>query len=233
MDRSSPGAAGRGSPHGSASASCAALRPDSSVGTAVLTKDDAVSPKPVSLRPALTRRAAVVAGSAAAAALFATVPAAPAATPAAPPASPTVTVSTAVVPLAARSATITLNPQAVAAAAPAAVRKSAMQKALGKIGSPYRYGAAGPNAFDCSGLVMSAFKKAGVTLPRTSSAQSKVGTAVSRDQLRPGDLVFFYSPVSHVGIYIGGGRMVHASTSGEPVQISSIGNREFHNARRV
>jgi cell wall-associated NlpC family hydrolase len=80
---------------------------------------------------------------------------------------------------------------------------------------------------------MSAFKKAGVTLPRTSSAQSKVGTAVSRDQLRPGDLVFFYSPVSHVGIYIGGGRMVHASTSGEPVQISSIGNREFHNARRV
>ena len=80
---------------------------------------------------------------------------------------------------------------------------------------------------------MAAFKKAGMSLPRTSAAQSKVGTPVSRDELKPGDLVFFYSPVSHVGIYLGGGRMVHASTTGEPVKVSDIGRRPFHNARRV
>jgi len=233
MDRSSTGASGTGSPHGSASASCAALRSDSSVGTAVLTKDDAVSPKPVSLRPALTRRAAVVAGSAAAAALFATVPAAPAAAPAPPPASPTVTVSTAVVPLAARSATITLDPQAVAAAAPAAARRSAMQKALGKVGSPYRYGAAGPNAFDCSGLVTWAFKSSGKSLPRTSSQLSRVGAPVSKSALQPGDLVFFYKPVSHVGIYIGNGKVVHASNRKSPVKVSDIGRMPFNSARRV
>jgi len=233
MDRSSPGASAMGSPHGSASASCAALRSDSSVGTAVLTKDDAVSPKPVSLRPALTRRAAVVAGSAAAAALFATVPAAPAAAPAAPPASPTVTVSTAVVPLAARSATITLDPQAVAAAAPAAARRSAMQKALGKVGSPYRYGAAGPNAFDCSGLVTWAFKSSGKSLPRTSNAMSRVGSPVSKSALQPGDLVFFYKPVSHVGIYIGNGKVVHASSRKSPVKVSDISRMPFNSARRV
>jgi peptidoglycan DL-endopeptidase CwlO len=233
MDRSSPGASATGSPHGSASASCAALRSDSSVGTAVLTKDDAVSPKPVSLRPALTRRAAVVAGSAAAAALFATVPAAPVAAPAAPPASPTVTVSTAVVPLAARSATITLDPQAVAAAAPAAARRSAMQKALGKVGSPYRYGAAGPNAFDCSGLVTWAFKSSGKSLPRTSSQLSRVGAPVSKSALQPGDLVFFYKPVSHVGIYIGNGKVVHASSRKSPVKISDISRMPFNSARRV
>jgi cell wall-associated NlpC family hydrolase len=187
----------------------------------------------VSLRPALTRRAAVVAGSAAAAALFATVPAAPAAAPAAPPASPTVTVSTAVVPLAARSATITLDPQAVAAAAPAAARRSAMQKALGKVGSPYRYGAAGPNAFDCSGLVTWAFKSSGKSLPRTSSQLSRVGAPVSKSALQPGDLVFFYKPVSHVGIYIGNGKVVHASNRKSPVKVSDIGRMPFNSARRV
>jgi cell wall-associated NlpC family hydrolase len=199
----------------------------------VLTKDDAVPSNPVSLRPALTRRAAVVAGSAAAAALFATVPAAPPVTPAAPPASPTVMVSTPVVPVAARSATITLDPQAVAAAAPAAVRRSAMQKALGKIGSPYRYGAAGPNAFDCSGLVTWAYKSSGKSLPRTSNAMSRVGTAVSKSALQPGDLVFFYKPVSHVGIYIGNGKVVHASSRKSPVKISDIGRMPFTTARRV
>ena len=131
---------------------------------------------PVSLRPALARRAAVVAGSAAAAALFATVPAAPAAIPATPPASPTVTVSSPVVPVAARSTTFTFNPQAVAAAAPAAVRTSAMHKALGKVGAKYRYGASGPSAFDCSGLVNWAYRSSGKSLPRTSKALSRVGT---------------------------------------------------------
>jgi cell wall-associated NlpC family hydrolase len=200
----------------------------------VLTKDDAVPSNPVFLRSAITRRAAVVAGSAAAAALFATVPAPPAAAPAVPPANPTV-VTTPVVPLAAtKPAAITLNPQAVAAAVtPAAARSSAMQKALSKVGSPYRYGAAGPNAFDCSGLVNWAFKSSGKTVPRTSKALSRVGTPVSRSALRPGDLVFFYRPVSHVGIYIGNGKIVHASNRKSPVKISDISRMPFNSARRV
>src|SRR5262245_42631276 len=134
MHRRSTGAPGTGSPSGYTSAS---LRrpgrlPRAEHGPAVLTKDDAVPTNPVSLRSTLSRRAAVVAGSAAAASLFATVPAAPPGSPAGPPTSPTVTVTTPVVRLAAtKPAAITLNPQAVAAAAPAAVRTSAMQKALG------------------------------------------------------------------------------------------------------
>lgn len=188
---------------------------------------------PVSLRPALARRAAVVAGSAAAAALFATVPAAPAATPATPPASPTVTVSSPVVPVAARSTTFTFNPQAVAAAAPAAVRTSAMHKALGKVGAKYRYGASGPSAFDCSGLVNWAYRSSGKSLPRTSKALSRVGTSVSKSALQPGDLVFFYGGPSHVGIYIGNGKIVHASNPRHPVKTADMRTMPFHSARRV
>jgi peptidoglycan DL-endopeptidase CwlO len=123
------------------------------------------------------------------------------------------------------------TPAAATGGSSAGVTALAFAKAA--IGKPYRYGAAGPNAFDCSGLVMSAFKKAGVRLPRTSAAQSRVGTPVRRDRLQPGDLLFFYTPVSHVGIYLGGGKMVHASRSGQPVKISRIGGRPLHNARRI
>ena len=122
---------------------------------------------------------------------------------------------------------------AAAAAGGSSAGVKALVFARAAIGKPYRYGAAGPNAFDCSGLVMSAFRKAGVRLPRTSAAQSKAGTAVRRAQLQPGDLLFFYTPVSHVGIYLGDGKMVHASTSGQPVKISRIGGRPLHNARRI
>jgi cell wall-associated NlpC family hydrolase len=115
----------------------------------------------------------------------------------------------------------------------AGVGAAALAIAESKIGKPYVWGASGPNAFDCSGLVMWAFKQAGVSLPRTSAAQSQVGTAVSKGDLRPGDLVFFYSPVSHVGIYVGDGKILNASTSGEPVKISSMQYMPFHNARRV
>jgi len=193
-----------------------------------------VPTNPVSLRSALTRRAAVVAGSAAAAALFATVPAPPAAAPAFPATSSTAVVATPVVRLAAtKPAAITLNPQAVAAAAPAAVRTSAMQRALGKVGSPYRYGAAGPNAFDCSGLVNWAYKGSGKSLPRSSSALSRIGSPVSKSALQPGDLVFFYKPVSHVGIYVGNGKIVHASNRKSPVKVSDMGRMKFNSARRV
>jgi cell wall-associated NlpC family hydrolase len=110
---------------------------------------------------------------------------------------------------------------------------AALNAALTQRGKPYVWGAAGPSAFDCSGLVVWAFKQVGISLPHSSSAQSTMGTAVSRDQLQPGDLVFFYSPVSHVGIYAGNGQIVHASTSGQPVKLSSMSGMPFHNARRL
>lgn len=177
-------------------------------------------------------RAATVAGSTAVAALLATLPAAAPAAPVATPAASVV--ATPVVPLtAARPTALTLNLQAAVAAAPAAARASAMQKALGKIGSPYRYGAAGPNAFDCSGLVNWAFRSTGKSLPRSSGAMSRVGTPVSRSALQPGDLVFFYRPVSHVGIYIGNGKVVHASSRKSPVKVSDMGRMPFTTARRI
>ena len=125
------------------------------------------------------------------------------------------------------------KPAAPAVAAAAGRRSSAMSIAMGKLGAPYRWGAAGPGAFDCSGLVYWSYRQIGTTLPRSSSAQSRVGTPVSKGALQPGDLVFFYRPVSHVAIYIGGGRVVHASTSGQPVKISNLGDMPFATARRI
>jgi cell wall-associated NlpC family hydrolase len=88
---------------------------------------------------------------------------------------------------------------------------AAVQYALAQVGDGYAYGAAGPSAFDCSGLTMMAWAAAGVALPHSSGAQMGYGTPVSSDALQPGDLVFYYSPVSHVGIYIGNGMIVHAA----------------------
>ncbi|OLT17663.1 hypothetical protein BJF78_12830 [Pseudonocardia sp. CNS-139] len=76
-------------------------------------------------------------------------------------------------------------------------------------------------------------KKAGISLPRTSRAQSQVGTPVAKGDLQPGDLVFFYRPVSHVGIYIGGGKVVHASNRKDPVKVSDLSRMSFTSARRV
>ena len=117
-------------------------------------------------------------------------------------------------------------------ASPAAMRKAAMSNALSKVGKPYRWGASGPNAFDCSGLVKWSFAQAGRALPRTSKAQSTTGTAVSRANLQPGDLVFFYKPISHVGIYIGNGKVVHASRKGQPVKVSDMSRMKFTKAVR-
>jgi cell wall-associated NlpC family hydrolase len=175
--------------------------------------------------PALAARAAVVTTAAAAATVVGVLPATAVAAPAAP-------VAMAVTPVV-KSTTIPAALTEPAASAAASARASAVDIALSKVGSPYRYGASGPNAFDCSGLVSWAFKKAGISLPRTSRAQSQVGTPVSRDELRPGDLVFFYKPVSHVGIYIGDGKIVHASTRKSPVKISDMGRMKFNSARRV
>lgn len=200
-------------------------------------------------------RAAVVATTSAAAALLALLPvsaadptgtlvaqAAPAAAPA--PAFDSAALLAAAVPMApaaapapvtsTRIAQVAVSTQAAPEAAPASsARASAVALALSKVGSPYRWGATGPSSFDCSGLVNWAFEQVGIEVPRTSRALSQAGTPVSRDDLQPGDLVFFYSPVSHVGIYIGDGQMVHASTSGKPVAVSSIEGRQYNSARRL
>jgi cell wall-associated NlpC family hydrolase len=121
----------------------------------------------------------------------------------------------------------------IAEMAPSEAVATAIRAALAQVGKPYVYGAAGPNGFDCSGLTMYAYAAAGVSLPHSSAAQSRLGTAVARSDLQPGDLVYFYSPVSHVGLYIGGGKMVHARTFGSPVAVTSVDMSGYAGARRV
>jgi cell wall-associated NlpC family hydrolase len=109
---------------------------------------------------------------------------------------------------------------------------AAVQYALGQVGDAYVYGAAGPDAFDCSGLTMMAWAQAGVALPHSSSAQMSSGTPVSTSALQPGDLVFYYSPVSHVGIYIGNGQIVHAANPSQPVNIAPVSSMPISGAVR-
>jgi cell wall-associated NlpC family hydrolase len=112
------------------------------------------------------------------------------------------------------------------AAAPATAASGSAQiavdTALAQVGDAYVWGAGGPNAFDCSGLTQYAYAAAGTSLPHSSRMQATMGTAVSRADLQPGDLIFYYSPVSHVSMYIGNGQMVHASTSGQPVKVVGV-----------
>jgi cell wall-associated NlpC family hydrolase len=98
----------------------------------------------------------------------------------------------------------------------------AIDTAMSQRGKPYVWAGSGPASFDCSGLTAYAYRAAGVDLPHSSRMQAQMGQAVSRDELRPGDLVFFYSPISHVGIYIGNGQMVHAPTSGDVVKVAPL-----------
>ena len=108
----------------------------------------------------------------------------------------------------------------------------AVDTAMAQRGKPYVWAASGPGSFDCSGLTSFAYRAAGISLPHSSRMQAEMGQPVSRDQLQPGDLVFFYSPVSHVGIYIGNGQMVHAPTSGDVVKVAPIMSG-FSGARRI
>ena len=112
----------------------------------------------------------------------------------------------------------------------------ALQYALKQIGDKYVFGAAGMTTWDCSGLTMRAFQNAGVSLPHSSRAQYSYGKSVKRSELKAGDLVFFGRPISHVGIYIGGGKMVHAPRSGSRVKIASaanLGRKPYIGARRL
>ncbi|MDI6711922.1 MAG: NlpC/P60 family protein [Anaerosomatales bacterium] len=114
-----------------------------------------------------------------------------------------------------------------------APRGSVVEIALSKLGAPYRWGAAGPDAFDCSGFTMWVYAQVGVSLPHSSRAQYGCGERVSRANLRPGDLVFFgRSRIHHVGIYIGGNRYVHAPHTGDVVRISSLDRADYVGACR-
>lgn len=107
--------------------------------------------------------------------------------------------------------------------------------ALSKVGGPYVYGGTGPTGFDCSGLTGAAWRAAGVSLPRTSQGQWGVGVPVSVSELQPGDLVFYYSGISHVGIYVGNGKIVDAANRRTGIRLTSVtGNyMPFMGARRV
>jgi peptidoglycan DL-endopeptidase CwlO len=107
-----------------------------------------------------------------------------------------------------------------------------IQAALSRIGSPYSWGGSGPNAFDCSGLVMWSFQQAGISLPHSSQALANGGAPVSMDQIQPGDVINYYSDASHTAIYIGNGMMVHASTYGTPVRVAPMDNAPIYNIRR-
>ena len=181
-----------------------------------------VSPVPMAAVPAATVPAATAPAAIAPAAI------APASAPVAGVSAPRPAATSAGAPSSQKPATAAMPALAPGSSSGA----GALQAALSKLGSPYVYGATGPNAFDCSGLTQWAFKQVGISIPRTAEAQAGSGTPVSRDQLQPGDLVFFYSPVSHVGIYAGNGNVVHASTEGQPVKVAPMQYMPFNGARR-
>ena len=108
----------------------------------------------------------------------------------------------------------------------------AVQAALTRLGDPYVWAAAGPHAFDCSGLVVWSFQQAGLLLPHSSQMLATGGQPVSPEQIRPGDVITYYSDASHVGLYVGGGKVVHASTYGVPVAVAPMDNAPIHNIRR-
>ena len=101
-----------------------------------------------------------------------------------------------------------------------------------RVGSPYVWGATGPNSFDCSGLTSWAYQEAGISIPRTSQAQIGGGTQVAKADLQPGDIVAFYSGATHVGIYAGNGQVVHAPYSGTSVSYAPVDSMPFYGATR-
>ena len=127
------------------------------------------------------------------------------------------------------SSGITRLPSDVPASGRAA---AAVQYAMAQVGDAYVYGAAGPSAFDCSGLTMMAWAQAGVGLPHSSSAQFGAGPHISSGSLQPGDLVFYYSPISHVGIYIGNGLIVHAANPSSGVRVAGVFSMPYSGAVR-
>jgi cell wall-associated NlpC family hydrolase len=109
---------------------------------------------------------------------------------------------------------------------------AAVHFAMAQVGKPYVYGATGPNAYDCSGLTMAAWGAAGVSLPHNAAAQYNMGTHISESQLQPGDLVFYYSGISHVGMYIGNGMIVNAENPSAGVRVAPLHSMPYVGATR-
>ncbi|WP_441249348.1 NlpC/P60 family protein [Kitasatospora sp. McL0602] len=109
---------------------------------------------------------------------------------------------------------------------------SVLQFAYAQLGKPYRWGATGPDSYDCSGLTGAAWRAGGVGLPRVSQDQWNAGRHVARADLQPGDLVFFFGDLHHVGIYIGDGRMIHAPRTGKNIEITPIAYMPYMGAVR-
>lgn len=104
----------------------------------------------------------------------------------------------------------------------------AVRFAYAQLGKAYRFGASGPSAYDCSGLTSAAWARAGVRLPHNARRQWHSVAHISRGELRPGDLIFYYRSIHHVGIYAGGGKMIHAPRHGEPVRIDDVDYQPIH-----
>ncbi len=113
------------------------------------------------------------------------------------------------------------------------VGAEALRYAMTRRGDPYVWGAAGPDEFDCSGLVMWAYAQVGISLPHYTVSQYNMGEHISRSQLEPGDLVFFYAGIDHVGIYLGDGLMVDAPSTGQVVQVQPVMWNVFVGAVRI
>jgi len=113
------------------------------------------------------------------------------------------------------------------------VGAQALQAAISRLGYPYIWGAAGPTSFDCSGLVMWAYQQVGIALPHFTVSQYNSGVHVSRNDLEPGDLVFFFPNISHVGMYIGNGMMINAPNFGEDVKVEPVFWNNFVGAVRI
>jgi cell wall-associated NlpC family hydrolase len=113
------------------------------------------------------------------------------------------------------------------------VGTTALRAALTQRGKPYVWGAAGPDSYDCSGLVMWAFAQEGISLPHYTGDQWNAGMHVSRADLEPGDLVFFFADISHVGLYLGNGLMVDAPSTGQVVQVQPVFWSDYVGAVRI
>ncbi|HEU4514275.1 MAG TPA: NlpC/P60 family protein [Nocardioidaceae bacterium] len=124
------------------------------------------------------------------------------------------------------------EPAAVPAGPVSGDAAAVVDYALGQVGKAYVWGAEGPDSYDCSGLTLMAWAQAGVSLPHSASAQMSSGTPVSQSELQPGDLVFYYSPVSHVGIYIGNGQIVDAANPSSGVRVAPVDSMPYSGAVR-
>ncbi|WP_431982622.1 NlpC/P60 family protein [Streptomyces qinglanensis] len=123
-------------------------------------------------------------------------------------------------------------PEETPGPAPVGRAARAVSFARSALGKPYVWGGTGPSGYDCSGLTQAAWRAAGVSLPRTTYSQIRVGRRVPRADLAPGDLVFFYDSISHVGLYVGGGRMIHAPRPGTAVRVAPIDQMPYAGAVR-